>query len=154
MYFFCFNWTEHALWHIKIGIFQLFLCFILIHQHTEISSADMNESKWPNLFFMNAVLAYGCVVFWIQDTALGKPREVYRVTVESSQCEDRLCASLSLTSATWAALSDGSGRLYLLRTGKRGDSSHMKWEVSIDVLFTAVSDAQTCLRYFLPWKWR
>uniref|UniRef100_A0A3Q3JQ90 NudC domain-containing protein 1 n=1 Tax=Monopterus albus TaxID=43700 RepID=A0A3Q3JQ90_MONAL len=61
------------------------------------------------------------------DTALGKAREVFHIT-ESSQCEDRLCASLSLTSATWAALSDGTGRLYVLRTSKRGDSSHMKWE--------------------------
>ncbi|KAM8884500.1 nudC domain-containing protein 1 isoform 1-T1 [Synchiropus picturatus] len=62
------------------------------------------------------------------DTALGKPREVYRIEGDSWQREDRLCASLSLTSATWAALSDGSGRLYLLRTGKRADSSHLKWE--------------------------
>uniref|UniRef100_A0A667XH25 NudC domain-containing protein 1 n=1 Tax=Myripristis murdjan TaxID=586833 RepID=A0A667XH25_9TELE len=62
------------------------------------------------------------------DTALGKPREVYRMTADSSQCEDRLCASLSLTSATWAALSDGTGRLFLLRTSKRGESSHIKWE--------------------------
>ncbi|XP_078146540.1 nudC domain-containing protein 1 [Centroberyx gerrardi] len=62
------------------------------------------------------------------DTALGKPREVYRMTADSSRCEDRLCASLSLTSATWAALSDGTGRLFLLRTSKRGESSHIKWE--------------------------
>ncbi|XP_078123812.1 nudC domain-containing protein 1 [Sander vitreus] len=62
------------------------------------------------------------------DTALCKPREVYRITPDSSRCEDRLCASLSFTSATWAALSDGAGRLHLLRTGKRGDSSHVKWE--------------------------
>ncbi|KAM9838372.1 nudC domain-containing protein 1 [Aulostomus maculatus] len=62
------------------------------------------------------------------DTALGKPREVYRLMPESSRREDRVCASLSLTSATWAALSDGCGGLYLLRTGKRGDSSHTKWE--------------------------
>ncbi|XP_054873673.1 nudC domain-containing protein 1 [Amphiprion ocellaris] len=56
------------------------------------------------------------------------PREVYRLSDDSERSDDRLCASLSLTSATWAALSDGSGRLYLLRTGKRGDSSHSKWE--------------------------
>ncbi|XP_008298036.1 nudC domain-containing protein 1 [Stegastes partitus] len=62
------------------------------------------------------------------DTALGKPREVYRFPDESGRAEDRLCASLSLTSATWAALSDGGGRLYLLRTGKRGDGSHSRWE--------------------------
>lgn len=62
------------------------------------------------------------------DTALGKPREVFRMSAEPSQREDRVCASLSFTSATWAALSDGNGRLYLLRTGKRGDSSHSKWE--------------------------
>ncbi|XP_063755648.1 nudC domain-containing protein 1 isoform X2 [Eleginops maclovinus] len=62
------------------------------------------------------------------DTALGKPREVYSLTSDASQCEDRVCASLSLTSATWAALSDGAGRLTLLRTGMRGDGSFTKWE--------------------------
>lgn len=62
------------------------------------------------------------------DTALGKPREVFRLDSDSAPCEDRLCSSLSLTSSTWAALSDGTGRLHLLRTGKRGDSSHNKWE--------------------------
>uniref|UniRef100_A0A3Q3AI60 NudC domain-containing protein 1 n=1 Tax=Kryptolebias marmoratus TaxID=37003 RepID=A0A3Q3AI60_KRYMA len=61
------------------------------------------------------------------DTALGKPAEVYRLP-ESGRTEDRLCASLSLTSPTWAALSDGGGRLILLRTGKRGDGAHMKWD--------------------------
>ncbi|KAM4539783.1 nudC domain-containing protein 1 [Odontesthes bonariensis] len=63
------------------------------------------------------------------DTALGKPREVYCIAAEPGRREDRLCPSLSLTSATWAALSDGSSRLYLLRTGKRGDGSHVKWEL-------------------------
>ncbi|KAM4630154.1 nudC domain-containing protein 1 [Polymixia lowei] len=62
------------------------------------------------------------------DTALGKPREVYCLTPDPSQCEDCLCASLSLPSATWAALSDGAGRLHLLRTCKRGESSCIKWE--------------------------
>lgn len=65
-----------------------------------------------------------------QDTALGKPREVFRLAEDLSKVEDRVCPSLSLTSATWAALSDGCGRLYLLRTGKRGDSTYMKWEAS------------------------
>ncbi|XP_012709499.2 nudC domain-containing protein 1 [Fundulus heteroclitus] len=62
------------------------------------------------------------------DTALGKPREVFSIGSESDRSENRLCASLSLTSATWAVLSDGTGRLDLIRTGKRGDA-HMKWEV-------------------------
>ncbi|KAG7500831.1 hypothetical protein JOB18_031414 [Solea senegalensis] len=62
------------------------------------------------------------------DTALGKPREVFCLSAASSQCEDRVCASISFTSATWAAVSDGSGRLFLLRTGKRGDGTHTKWE--------------------------
>ncbi|KAF7691271.1 nudC domain-containing protein 1 [Silurus meridionalis] len=63
------------------------------------------------------------------DTALGKPREVFRMTADRSGHEDeRLCASLSLTSATWAALSDGAGTLTLLRTGNRGESSQLKWE--------------------------
>uniref|UniRef100_A0A674NCV3 NudC domain-containing protein 1 n=1 Tax=Takifugu rubripes TaxID=31033 RepID=A0A674NCV3_TAKRU len=64
----------------------------------------------------------------ILDAALGKPREVYCVAPDTSEHRDRVCASLSLTSATWATLSDGSGRLDLLRTGKRGDSCHTKWE--------------------------
>lgn len=91
------------------------------------------------LCFLDALLTDWSVVLWMQDTALGKPREVYNITTESSQCEDRLCASLSLTSATWVALSDGAGRLYLLRTGKRGDSSHVKWEVSISYSWISCS---------------
>ncbi|KAL7883797.1 hypothetical protein SRHO_G00014550 [Serrasalmus rhombeus] len=63
------------------------------------------------------------------DTALGKPREMFRMTPEPSSCAgERVCASLSLTSATWAALSDGAGNLTLLRTSKRGESPHIKWE--------------------------
>lgn len=94
------------------------------------------------VLFSSLLLSDRCVLLWIQDTALGKPREVYRITTDSSRCEeDRLCASLSLTSATWAALSDGAGMLYLLRTGKRGDSSHMKWEVSVAA--TAISLTKT-----------
>ncbi|TRY58755.1 hypothetical protein DNTS_034586 [Danionella cerebrum] len=63
------------------------------------------------------------------DTALGKPREMFRFEFNpSSHKEENLCASLSLTSATWAALSDGRGNLILLRTSKRGESSHFKWE--------------------------
>uniref|UniRef100_A0A3P9PHQ2 NudC domain-containing protein 1 n=1 Tax=Poecilia reticulata TaxID=8081 RepID=A0A3P9PHQ2_POERE len=63
------------------------------------------------------------------DTALGKPKEVFSFGSESGRAEDRLCASISLTSATWAALSDGAGRLLLLRTGRRGDGGHCRWEV-------------------------
>lgn len=81
------------------------------------------------------LLTAGFAALLIQDTALGKPREVFRLPEDLSKVEDRVCPSLSLTSATWAALSDGCGRLYLLRTGKRGDSAYMKWEVS----FTAVA---------------
>lgn len=71
----------------------------------------------------------------ILDTALGKPREVWSIPTGASQCGDGVrggdgvCVSLSLTSATWAALSDGRGALCLLRTGKRGDGAHMKWEL-------------------------
>ncbi|KAK2887445.1 hypothetical protein Q8A67_015673 [Cirrhinus molitorella] len=63
------------------------------------------------------------------DTALGKPCEMFRFETDPSSCEgEQVCASLSLTSATWAALSDGTGKLTLLRTSKRGESSHIKWE--------------------------
>lgn len=67
---------------------------------------------------------------FFQDTALGKPREMFHFESDPISCEgEQLCASLSLTSATWAALSDGTGKLTLLRTSKRGESSHIKWEV-------------------------
>lgn len=69
-------------------------------------------------------------LMFFQDTALGKPHEMFRFESDPSTCEgEQLCASLNLTSATWAALSDGTGKLTLLRTSKRGDSSHIKWEV-------------------------
>ena len=57
-----------------------------------------------------------------QDTALGKPKEVFRLSPDGG-CEEPLCPSLSLPSASWAALSDGTGRLYLLRTSQRGEST-------------------------------
>ncbi|XP_038131413.1 nudC domain-containing protein 1 [Cyprinodon tularosa] len=63
------------------------------------------------------------------DTALGKPKEVFRFGPESDPCSERLCPSISLSSATSAVLSDGGGRLQLLRTGKRGDGCQTKWEV-------------------------
>ncbi|XP_036410915.1 nudC domain-containing protein 1 [Megalops cyprinoides] len=63
------------------------------------------------------------------DTALGKPREVFCMPSNPNLCESRLCASLSLTSATWAALSDGTGRLYLLRTGRRDEGALSRWEL-------------------------
>ncbi|KAI4871499.1 hypothetical protein NFI96_007096 [Prochilodus magdalenae] len=54
---------------------------------------------------------------------------MFRMTPETGSCAgEPVCASLSLTSATWAALSDGAGNLTLLRTSKRGESSHLKWE--------------------------
>ncbi|XP_028819791.1 nudC domain-containing protein 1 [Denticeps clupeoides] len=62
------------------------------------------------------------------DTALGKPREVFHLTSDPGLCAEQLCASLSFTSATWAALSDGAGMLYLLRTGRRGEAALNKWE--------------------------
>ncbi|XP_041933032.1 nudC domain-containing protein 1 [Alosa sapidissima] len=64
------------------------------------------------------------------DTALGKPREVFRLPSDPVQCpSDPVCASLSLTSATWATLSDGAGTLYLLRTGRRGEGALNRWEL-------------------------
>ncbi|XP_077447336.1 nudC domain-containing protein 1 isoform X1 [Stigmatopora argus] len=62
------------------------------------------------------------------DTALGKPREVFRLEAHAEPRRDRVCPSLSLTSASWAALSDGAGLLYLLRTSQRGASTYGKWE--------------------------
>ncbi|XP_012970773.1 nudC domain-containing protein 1 isoform X1 [Mesocricetus auratus] len=62
------------------------------------------------------------------DTALGKPREVFRLPTDVTACDNRLCASVHFTSPTWATLSDGTGRLYVIGTGDRGNSPE-KWEI-------------------------
>ncbi|XP_066235453.1 nudC domain-containing protein 1 [Saccopteryx leptura] len=63
------------------------------------------------------------------DTALGKPREVFRLPTDLTAYDNRLCASLHFTSSTWVTLSDGTGRLYLIGTGDRGNSASEKWEI-------------------------
>lgn len=65
----------------------------------------------------------------LQETALKKPREVFRLPADLIACDNRLCASIHFTSSSWVTLSDGTGRLYLIRTGKRGDGACEKWEV-------------------------
>ncbi|XP_010954137.1 nudC domain-containing protein 1 [Camelus dromedarius] len=63
------------------------------------------------------------------DTALGKPREVFRLPTGLTTYDNRLCASIHFTSHTWVTLSDGTGRLYLIGTGERGNSASEKWEI-------------------------
>ncbi|XP_075405471.1 nudC domain-containing protein 1 [Tenrec ecaudatus] len=63
------------------------------------------------------------------DTALGKPREVFRLPSDLNVYDNRLCASLHFTSSTWVTLSDGTGRLYLVSTGERGNNASEKWEI-------------------------
>ncbi|XP_051826950.1 nudC domain-containing protein 1 isoform X2 [Antechinus flavipes] len=63
------------------------------------------------------------------DTALGKPREVFRLPTNLTAYDNRLCASLHFTSSTWVTLSDGTGRLYLIGTGERGSGTSEKWEI-------------------------
>ncbi|XP_020825962.1 nudC domain-containing protein 1 isoform X2 [Phascolarctos cinereus] len=63
------------------------------------------------------------------DTALGKPREVFRLPTDLAAYDNRLCASLHFTSSTWVTLSDGTGRLYLIGTGERGNGTSEKWEI-------------------------
>lgn len=62
------------------------------------------------------------------DTALGKPREVFRLPTDLTTYDNRLCASIHFTSPTWVTLSDGTGRLYVIGTGNRGNSPE-KWEI-------------------------
>lgn len=62
------------------------------------------------------------------DTALGKPREVFRLPTDVTACDNRLCASIHFTSPSWVTLSDGTGRLYVIGTGDRGNSPE-KWEI-------------------------
>ncbi|XP_059103462.1 nudC domain-containing protein 1 isoform X2 [Peromyscus eremicus] len=64
----------------------------------------------------------------VLDTALGKPREVFRLPTDLTTYDNRLCASIHFTSPTWVTLSDGTGRLYVIGTGDRGNSPE-KWEI-------------------------
>ncbi|XP_078543003.1 nudC domain-containing protein 1 [Lissotriton helveticus] len=63
------------------------------------------------------------------ETTLGKPNEVFRLPTDVTACDTRLCASMHFPSSSWATLSDGAGRLYLIRTGSRETSSLEKWEI-------------------------
>ncbi|XP_017932995.1 nudC domain-containing protein 1 [Manacus vitellinus] len=63
------------------------------------------------------------------DTALQKPREVFRLPSDLTACDNRLCASMHFSSPTQVTLSDGTGRLYLIKSGKRGNSASEKWEI-------------------------
>ncbi|KAM6089243.1 nudC domain-containing protein 1 isoform 1-T1 [Chlamydotis macqueenii] len=63
------------------------------------------------------------------DTALQKPREVFRLPADLTAYDNRLCASIHFSSSTWVTLSDGTGRLYLVKSGKRGNSASEKWEI-------------------------
>ncbi|NXT82484.1 NUDC1 protein, partial [Zapornia atra] len=63
------------------------------------------------------------------DTALQKPREVFRLPTDLTAYDNRLCASIHFSSSTWVTLSDGTGKLYLIKSGKRGSSASEKWEI-------------------------
>lgn len=63
------------------------------------------------------------------DTAISKPREVFRLSADIKSCDTLVCASMHFTSPTWVALSDGTGKLYLLRTNNRGPNNTDKWEI-------------------------
>ncbi|XP_043544682.1 nudC domain-containing protein 1 isoform X1 [Chiloscyllium plagiosum] len=63
------------------------------------------------------------------DTAISKPREVFRLSPEIKSCDTLVCASMHFTSPSWVSLSDGTGKLYLIRTGKRGANNIEKWEI-------------------------
>ncbi|XP_043921692.1 nudC domain-containing protein 1 [Protopterus annectens] len=63
------------------------------------------------------------------DTVIGKPIEVFRLPSDINSCDNRLCASMYFCSPTWVAVSDGTGRLFIIKTGKRGNSTAEKWEI-------------------------
>ncbi|XP_036292691.1 nudC domain-containing protein 1 isoform X1 [Pipistrellus kuhlii] len=63
------------------------------------------------------------------DTVLARPREVFRLPTDLTAYDNRLCASIHFTSSTWVTLSDGTGRLYLIATGERGNNASEKWEI-------------------------
>ncbi|XP_069847365.1 nudC domain-containing protein 1 isoform X2 [Dipodomys merriami] len=63
------------------------------------------------------------------DTALGKPREMFRLPTDLTAYDNRLCSSIHFSSSSWVTLSDGTGRLYVIATGERGNSASEKWEI-------------------------
>ncbi|KAF1487108.1 NudC domain-containing protein 1, partial [Megadyptes antipodes antipodes] len=79
------------------------------------------------------------------DTALQKPREVFRLPTDLTACDNRLCASIHFSSSTWVTLSDGTGRLYLIKSGKRGNSASEKWEVSCAITYLELNIYQIIL---------
>lgn len=60
---------------------------------------------------------------------------MFRLPTDLTAYDNRLCASIHFTSSTWVTLSDGTGRLYLIGTGERGNSASEKWEVRFCSLF-------------------
>uniref|UniRef100_A0A8C0C784 NudC domain-containing protein 1 n=1 Tax=Balaenoptera musculus TaxID=9771 RepID=A0A8C0C784_BALMU len=82
---------------------------------------------------MNLTVMLGLPWWLMLDTALGKPREVFRLPTDLTAYDNRLCASIHFTSSTWVTLSDGTGRLYLIGTGEHGNSASEKWEIMFNV---------------------
>lgn len=64
---------------------------------------------------------------------------MFRLPTDLTACDNRLCASVHFTSSTWVTLSDGTGRLYLIGTGERGNSASEKWEVRFCFCFLDLS---------------
>ncbi|KAB0400796.1 hypothetical protein E2I00_014958 [Balaenoptera physalus] len=70
-----------------------------------------------------------CLLRWKNYEFNRKPREVFRLPTDLTAYDNCLCASIHFTSSTWVTLSDGTGRLYLIGTGERGNSASEKWEI-------------------------
>ncbi|NXW21127.1 NUDC1 protein, partial [Circaetus pectoralis] len=90
-----------------------------------INKVSHYKCAWP---YISQMYITNNIVF-SQDTALQKPREVFRLPTDLTAYDNRLCASIHFSSSTWVTLSDGTGRLYLIKSGKRGNSASEKWEI-------------------------
>lgn len=71
--------------------------------------------------------------------------------MDLTACDNRLCASIHFSSSTWVTLSDGTGRLYLIKSGKRGNSASEKWEVSCAITYLRIehlpNNSYSCISY-------
>ncbi|XP_007932959.1 nudC domain-containing protein 1 [Orycteropus afer afer] len=117
---------DAAVAEVKLGDDQ----YTLEHMHAFGMYNYLHSDSWyqDSVYYVD-ILGRIMKLTVMLDTALGKPREVFRLPADLTVYDNRLCASIHFTSSTWVTLSDGTGRLYLIATGERGNNASEKWEI-------------------------
>ncbi|XP_040835342.1 nudC domain-containing protein 1 isoform X2 [Ochotona curzoniae] len=117
---------DAAVAEVKLGDDQ----YTLEHMHAFGMFNYLHRDSWnqDSVYYVDTLGRIMTLTVML-DTALGKPREVFRLPTDLTTYDTRVCASLSFTSPTWVTLSDGTGRLYVIATGERGSDASEKWEI-------------------------